>query len=653
MIDHQLRGRGIENEAVISAMLNVSREEFIKKDLVEFAYRDAPLPIEEKQSISQPYMVALMIELMDLESDDRVLDIGTGSGYAAAVMSRIASDVYSIERHKVLADTARERLMKLGYGNVHVLHGNGAEGWPEHAPFDAVNVAAAGEDIPQPLQEQLGEGGRMIIPVGPGSRSQRLIRLKKKHGAIERENLGRVRFVPLVGRKADGEGEGEGELTKKPAVQEKYIPSLIQAAAEPVSEIASVNLDSLMDRIGDARVVLLGESTHGTAEFYDMRARITMELVRKKGFNIVSAEADWPDASHIDRFIRNTDTGTPEEQPFTRFPRWMWRNKQFLEFVNRLKSVNGSRKDAGDKVRFYGLDFYSIYSSINAIVNYLESRDAKLADIAKYRYGCLTLYENDPATYAAAAMSDRYKECEKDVVAMLRKLIDSRNKLQNKDGTQYYDAIQNARLVANAEKYYRSMYYSSRSSWNVRDSHMFETLESLLEHHGSKSKAVVWAHNSHIGNASATEMGARGEHNLGQLVREKMGEKVYSIGFGTDHGTVAAASNWGERMEIKDINPSVSDSTEQLMHLADVDSFMLPLHDKNHRLLSEEMQKSRLQRAIGVIYRPATELESHYFQASLANQYDEFIWFDETRAVIALEEVVESTGLPETFPFGL
>lgn len=549
MIERQLKGRGIHNEAVLSAMHEIPREEFVSKGLVEYAYKDSALPIEEEQTISQPFIVALMAEALDLEPEDKVLDIGTGSGYAAAVLGRIASEVYTIERHKSLAESARDRFKRLGYDNIHVLHGDGSKGWNEHAPFDAINVAAAGKEVPQPIKDQLAEGGRLVIPVGPAPRSQNLIRLVRKDGIVDRENLGQVRFVPLVSSRGN---ENAGSTIKESGNQRKTIFTMIEHAAEPVQDIGTVDLDALMDRIGDSRVVLMGEASHGTAEFYDMRARMSKELIEQKGFNIVAVEADWPDAAHIDHYARGANAEYSGYKPFTRFPVWMWRNEQVLRFINWLKLYNDTQKKPEGKIGFYGLDLYSMYAS----------------------------------------------------------------------------------------------------SWNLRDSHMFETLEAELEYRGPNAKAVVWAHNSHVGDASATEMAACGEHNIGQLAKENFGRDAYSIGFGTDHGTVAAASNWGGHMEIKKVRPSLPDSVEQLMNQTDIENFMLPLHKNGHGPLTEEMMIARLERAIGVIYRPETELQSHYFQASLADQFDEYIWFNETRSVDALELKPTKKDIPQTFPYG-
>lgn len=655
MVENQLVARGIRDLRVLQAMRDVPREQFVGLDLSEFAYEDAPLPIEEGQTISQPYIVALMTEALELKDGDRVLEIGTGSGYAAAVLSQIAAEVYTVERMASLAHLAAKRITKFDYTNIHVLHGDGTLGWPEKAPFDAIVVAAGGPEVPQSLLEQLSVGGRLVIPYGPTTREQMLVRVRRvSETEFAREELGAVRFVPLIGAEGwEGQDAGDQFSPKPVAILEPpEVSELIAKRAEPISSIQDVNLDGLLDRIGDARVVLLGEATHGTAEFYDMRARITQELIEKRGFNIVAGECDWPDAAQIDHFVRDTRIEPTEETTFSRFPTWMWANAQVLRFAEWLRKYNLSHFDSPEEaVGFYGLDLYSLYSSIDAVLNYLDDVDPDAASIARTRYGCLSPWEHDPATYGASALSGRYHDCAPEVAAMLQDLMSKSLKYCEKDGRRFLDAASNARLVQNAEKYYRIMYLGSRASWNLRDQHMFDTLETLLDFRGPDSKAVVWEHNSHVGDASATEMSTRGEHNVGQLCRAAFGNSMYNIGFGTDHGTVAAASDWGGPMEIKAVRPSHPRSYERLCHDSKVPAFMLPLGDPDDRV-HKLLLTPRLERAIGVIYRPETELHSHYFQASLPRQFDEFIWFDETNAVSPMGPE-SGVGLPETFPFGL
>lgn len=654
MVERHLIARGIRDPAVLHAMRTVPREAFIAGELAEFAYEDAPLPIEAGQTISQPYIVAAMTAALELRESDRVLEIGTGSGYAAAVLSRIAADVYTVERHEELALAAERRLRTLGYTNVHVRHGDGTLGWSEHAPYDAIVVAAGGPDIPKALLDQLAVGGRLVIPIGPTPREQELLRVRRRaDGGYWREELGAVRFVPLIGAEGWAEAPGSGPVAPRPrAGRPELVAKLVGEAAEPLDSIDSGNIDALLDRIGDARVVLLGEATHGTSEFYRMRARITRELICRRGFTVVAVEADWPDAACLDHYARHLAGEPPPWKAFARFPAWMWRNHEVEQFVRWLRdynSVEAPRRRAG----FYGLDLYSLYTSIAAVLRYLDSVDPDAARVARARYGCLSPWQGDPAAYGHAVVTGRYRACEEQVVAMLRDMLEKRLEYQLCDGERYLDALQNARVVANAERYYRAMYYGSRESWNLRDQHMFETLRVLLAFRGPEAKAVVWEHNSHVGNAAATEMGARGELNVGQLARTAFGDAAYLVGFGTDHGTVVAASDWDGPMEVKQVRPAHALSYERLCHDAEIAAFLLALRNPRRRDVREELAAVRLERAIGVVYRPETEMASHYFQAVLPAQFDEYIWFDETHAVTPLGQVARVAGAPDTYPFGL
>jgi len=597
MIDYQMAARGLRNQSVLDAVNAVPREEFVSTDLVEFAYSDSPLPIAASQTISQPYIVALMTAALELKSDERVLEVGTGSGYAAAILAEIATDVYTIERHKILADTARSRLEELGYKNIQVLYGDGTLGWPKHAPFDAIVVAAGGPVVPETLKEQLAIGGRLVIPVGSSLRTQRLLRVRRlSEYEYREEDLGDVRFVPLIGA-AGWEDEAGG----KPAAErpEATLPELIYESSEHFARIDHVNLDNLLERIGDSRLVLLGEASHGTAEFHEMRARITQDLIEKKGFNIVAVEADWPDAAHIDHYIHGS---SPDpllaSKPFSRFPTWMWANHSVLEFIHWLKAHNEKVDSPEKKTGFYGLDLYSMYSSIEAVLDYLGKVDPETAEVARLRYGCLMPWASDPAMYAQVMITKQYRECEEDVLDTLQDLLGKHMEYARLDGEQFFNAEQNARLVANAERYYRTMYYAENNSWNQRDQHMFETLQSVLKFRDPDSKAVIWEHNSHIGDARATQMSARGEFNIGQLVRQEYGDKAYLIGFGTDHGTVAAASEWGGPMEVKQVQPSHIDSYEYLCHEVHSDNFLLPLRKPLQEITREKLLAERLERAI-------------------------------------------------------
>jgi protein-L-isoaspartate(D-aspartate) O-methyltransferase len=584
-----------------------------------------------------------------------VLEIGTGSGYAAAVLSRVVRQVFSVERHASLVALALRRLRNLGYANVEVLHGDGSLGWPEHAPFDGIIVTAGGPRVPKDLRNQLAIGGRMVIPIGPDPRLQELVRVTRvTRDRFDEERLAQVRFVPLVGADAWAEPASVPVGTASPrGSRPATTAALIREAAEPITDIEGVRLGPLLDRIGDARVVLLGEATHGTVEFYRMRARITRELIDKRGFTIVAVEGDWPDAAQVDRYVRHRPAGpSPEGPAFRRFPTWMWRNAEVHEFVEWLRWWNDARRDPARRAGFYGLDLYSLFTSIAAVLRYLDDVDPETAAVARRRYARLTPWERDPAAYGRAVLTGRYQSCEAAVTRMLRDMLERRMEYSRRDGERYFDAAQNSRLVADAERYYRVMYYGQAASWNLRDRHMVDTLDALLAFHGPEAKAVVWAHNSHVGNAAATEMHGRGEVNVGQLCREQFGEGAFLVGFGTHQGSVAAAHDWGEPMEIMAVRPSHPESYERLFHDAGTAALFLPLAGSARPDVRDELGVPRLERAIGVIYRPDTELQSHYFQAVLPSQFDEYVWFDETQAVQALDGPPRA-GMPDTYPFGL
>lgn len=657
MVERDIAARGVRDELVLDAMRNVPRELFLPEDLREFAYEDTPLPIAGEQTISQPYIVAFMAEALMLKGGEKVLEIGAGSGYAAAVLSEIAANVYTVERLGPLAEKAAATLAELGYDNVHVLHGDGTRGWPAHAPYDAIVVAAGGPQVPESLKEQLKIGGRLVIPVGADQRSQELVRVTRiSTNEYRSEDIADVRFVPLIGEQGWPTSKRDDRTRARRAPHpvssdEEMLIRNLADAAEPFASIEAADLNPLMERIGSARIVLLGEATHGTSEFYRMRERITRDLVVKKGFRFVAIEADWPDAARVDHYVRHFRYPPSEWTAFARFPTWMWRNIEVRDFVSWLRKHNGS-VERNERAAFHGLDLYSLYDSIRSVLNYLDEVDPQSAKVARERYGCLTPWQRDPATYGHAALTGSYPTCESHVVRALTDLLAKRRTYAEHDGERFLDAEQNARLVANAERYYRIMYYGSRASWNLRDSHMFETLKNLLAFYGPDSKAVVWAHNSHVGDAGATEMAARGEYNLGQLCRREFGELAYIVGFGTHSGTVAAASEWDGPMEIKTIRPALPNSYEQLCHATGLARFMLGLRGRGDLCGPTGLGKERLERAIGVIYRPETELASHYFRASLPQQFDEFVWFDSSSAVTPLE-TAEIKGLPDTYPFGV
>lgn len=416
-------------------------------------------------------------------------------------------------------------------------------------------------------------------------------------------------------------------------------------------------LDPLVQAVGDARLVLIGEASHGTHEFYRIRAALTRALIVERGFDVVAVEADWPDAYRVNRWVRGaSEEGSAEEAlgDFTRFPRWMWRNTEVVHFVEWLRERNLHEREE-ERVGFYGLDLYSLHRSIEAVLEYLGKVDPEEARRARERYSCFEMFGNDPQSYGYASTLGFSRDCEDEVTAQLVDLRRRAMEYATRDGRiaadEYFFAEQNARLVANAETYYRAMFGSHVRSWNLRDRHMMETLESLLEQTGRESKAVVWAHNSHLGDARATQMASAGELNLGQLVRERFASDSFLVGFTTHTGTVTAARNWDDPAERRHVRPSLPGSYEHLFHETGLAQFLLLLREGPAR---DALGTERLERAIGVIYRPESERASHYFRARLPEQFDAVLHIDRTSALEPLERwAFDESDLPETYPSGV
>ena len=426
---------------------------------------------------------------------------------------------------------------------------------------------------------------------------------------------------------------------------------------------AAEDYDPLLELVGDSRFVLLGEASHGTHEFYRERAQITKRLIREKGFTAVAVEADWPDAYRVNRYVRGRGDDAEAIDAlagFRRFPAWMWRNADVLDFVGWLRAHNDSAEPGSPKAGFYGLDLYSLHASMEAVIAYLDKVDPVAAQRARSRYACFDHYGEDTQAYGYAAEFGLGQSCENEVVTQLVDLRRAAAEYALRDGRiaedDYFYAEQNARLVKDAEAYYRTMYRGEVSSWNLRDRHMAETLDALVEFLGRKgpaAKVVVWAHNSHLGDARATQMGTQGEWNVGQLVRERDGQDAVLVGFTTHSGTVTAASNWGAPAERKSVRLALPGSYEALFHDSGLGRFLLTFRGGGQ--VSDALRQPRLERAIGVIYRPETERASHYFRAILPAQFDAVIHIDRTRAVEPLECTAEweAGEVPETFPSGV
>ena len=436
------------------------------------------------------------------------------------------------------------------------------------------------------------------------------------------------------------------------AAPPRALPDVLRVHMEILPNPDAIDFGTIFDRFGDARIVLLGEATHGTHEFYAARTQITRRLIERHGFNIVAVEGDWPDIARFDDYVRHGGPRPAGGDARVRFPAWMWRNEDVRIFADWLRRHNASL-GASERVAMHGLDIYSLGESIDAVVAYLDAHDPSAAVEARRRYGCLTPWQDEPQHYGRAVTQGVLAPCENAVVAQLGDLLGRRMTLigEGGDGDSFFGAEQNARIVRAAERYYRAMYRGAAESWNLRDRHMFDTLQALLAHR-KEARAVIWAHNSHVGNAAATAMGWRGEFNIGELVRKAYGDRCVLLGFGTDRGTVAAAPDWGAAMEVMQVRPARDDSWEGAFRRTGVARGMVDWRGNRDPELLSAVSRPLLERAIGVVYRPQSELASHYFEAVLADQFDAYIWVEETHAVIPLSPECPH-GAPETWPFGL
>lgn len=435
----------------------------------------------------------------------------------------------------------------------------------------------------------------------------------------------------------------------------------LQREARPLE--TAEDFDYLLDCIGNASIVLLGEATHGTREFYRLRADISKRLIVDKGFDAIAVEADWPDALRVSRFVQHASDDTTAEQAlsgFKRFPQWMWRNHEIVELVTWLRLHNAHVASPARRCGFYGLDLYSLQQSMHAVIAYLAQADPEAAARARERYACMNAFASDPQRYGYATNFGMTPDCEQ---AVLRQLVEMNHAAAShlRHGVvpdELFYAQQNARVTRNAEVYYRAMFRGRDESWNIRDSHMAETLQALREHiqraSGRPARVVVWAHNSHLGDARATEVGEQGQLNLGQLVRERyLPEDTFVLGFTTHAGSVTAASDWDGAAELKPIVPSRPDSVEHVLHQVGIPAFLLPLRGHNSALA--RCDSRLLERAIGVIYRPDTERYSHYFYADAARQFDALIHVDRSSALRPLEKSAlwKLQEPAETYPSGL
>ena len=440
-------------------------------------------------------------------------------------------------------------------------------------------------------------------------------------------------------------------------------PAGVERASREVERYAKrvdapADADVLVDRLSDARFVLLGEASHGTSEFYRWRARLTAQLIRDHGFDFVAVEGDWTSCYEVNRFVKGM-AGAPATvrdvlDSFERWPTWMWANWEMATFFEWLERHNREATDESSAepiagVSFYGLDVYSLFESMEAVIEYLEREDPEAAEHAREAYRCFEPYGEDAQEYARSLRMVP-KSCEEDVVDVL---LDLRESAPPPDGDHEDDrfaAEQNALVARNAEAYYRAMASGNTDSWNVRDEHMAETLDRLIEHHGGDAKAVVWAHNTHVGDARATDMEERGRLNIGQLVRENNpSEDVQLVGFSSHAGSVVAGGAWGAPMERMRVPPAMDGSFEDVFHRADGADRILFTDDVGE---DDELANPRGHRAIGVVYHPEREA-GNYVPTDLRNRYDALIHLDETTALHPVESHPVRKDVPDLYPTGL
>ncbi|WP_101297921.1 erythromycin esterase family protein [Halegenticoccus soli] len=432
----------------------------------------------------------------------------------------------------------------------------------------------------------------------------------------------------------------------------------LTAAVEEIRESARPlrggdDLDAIVDRLGDAECVLLGEATHGTSEFYRLRARLTARLVRDRGFDFVAVEGDWTDCYDVNRYVKgdlDADGAREVLDGFDRWPTWMWANWEVAEFADWLAERNRGRP-ADDRVGFYGLDVYGLFESMEAVVDYLEDVDPEAADRARDAYRCFEPYGGDAREYARSTRLVP-EDCEGDVVDILTDLRRKAREYESEgpDGEEYFAAEQNAVVAKNAEEYYRTLARGGSSSWNVRDRHMAETLDRLLDRHGPDGRAIVWAHNTHVGDARATTMADRGEVNIGQLVRESHGaDNVALVGFGTHRGSVVAGDRWGAQMEEMSLPEARKGSYEDAFHRAGRGDVFLPLDDLGD---DSALAERRGHRAVGVVYDPSREA-GNYVPTVLPDRYDAFVHVEESEALHPLHLEPHGATEPETYPWGV
>lgn len=625
LVERQLIGRGLREPALLRAFRDAPRERFAAAP--ERACEDVPIAAVDGAQLPSAWDQASALAALAIGEGDRVLLLGASPGYAGALLAALGAEVFAVERDPGRAAATGRRLLEAGYV-VRLRVGEPGAGWPDQGPYDAVLVAAPLGEPTLALLRQLGERGRLVTEA-----AGRVVRYRRTGpSGWSREELGLARpaLEPAFGAPV--------APARRPPPREA--PPADRAALERLRALARpLDVEALADELSVASVVMLGESTHGTSEFYRLRTKLTVALVAR-GFDLVALEADWPDAAVLDRRVRGLAPSEDPARAFTRFPEWMWRNEEVEELVSALAAHARTVADPARRVRVVGLDLFSLHRSVERVGAWLDAVDPGAAARARDRYGCLLAWEGTPAWRGGWR-----PDCSADARAVLAELLERAAPWAALDPEGYVDAVGNARAVVAAERYHRGVPLGGPTAWNTREAHLVEVLGAEMARRGPGCRAVVWAHNTHVGDARATEIGLAGQRSLGELARGRWGPRVRLVGLGTAGGDVAAATSWDAPMGVLRLGDPVPGSHDALCLATSPVPFAVALRPE------PALEAWRPLRAVGVVVDPAASPDRHYVRASLARQFDAWLWLPRTHPVHPVQGR-RSFGDPETWPSG-
>jgi len=647
MVHEGLVRRGISDRRVLDAMATVPRERFLPAESAVSAYEDRPLPIGSGQTISQPYVVALALEAAAVQPTDRALEVGTGSGYAAAVLDELAAEVWTVERHGDLVVDASESLRATLHGGVHVRWGDGALGWPEAAPFDVVVVSAAGERIPAPLLDQLADGGRLVMPVGPADGHQELVVVRRDGDRLDREELGPVQFVPLLPERATRPVRAHRHPTGGTAAADPDLSPAerLARACEPFSSITGADLSGLLQRVSGARVVLLGASTLGTSEFVQVGARITRALVDQLGCRTVVLDADWQDVAALDAWCAGIDPRPDEPPPCAAFPSWRWRNQEFGALLAWLRR-RATADDGSDPVRLVGLDIDAGDCVRAEVLDALDRSDPAAADALRRRYAADIPWAD--GLVGPPALSGRAAAAVDRVVAQAVEA--ARERLEHPFGPgEFLDPTALDDLVRSTPQSVVATVSGGPNWWSERERRAARFLRSIVDR--AEGPVVVWSHATRVGDAAATNLDLGGGSSLGQACRSAFGDDAYLIGMGSGTGSVAAATSWGGHTEVLPLEPARAGSLEELLDASHLPAFLLDLRATRQHRVGAELGGRRPQRVVGPVVGPALTDRPAVLRGVLPQQFDEYVWIGATSAVVPVPVPVD-TARADRFPPG-